>query len=144
MSVYHFSEGAFELPPSWLDQSVHMLVRGGGAPATGPTLVINREVMSAPFAEQVAANISSMRRTLPRFKLIEERHLVVGGLPAISIEFSWKRDSAAVTQKVIFVAYTGVMMHFTLSGGLGSWEDARGELERIVASIRFRAPESLA
>ncbi len=144
MAVYHFSEGAFDLPSGWLDQSVHMLVRGDGPPASGPTLVINREPLAAPFAEQVAANVSGMRRTLPGFKLIEEKRIVVGTLPAISVELSWKKDSAAVTQKVIFVAYASVMLHITLSGGLGSWETARAELERVVASIRFRSPESVA
>lgn len=143
MSRYNFAEGILELPPGWSDQTVTMLVKGNPEIAPGVTysLVINREPLKSPFEESVEHNLAMCKRTLPSFKIVERVASEIGELPAIDVQFSWRKDGHTVLQRMVFIHYPGTIVIVTLSAGTSSWTDGKEELEAMLASMRFRKPE---
>ncbi len=140
--MYHFAEGAFDLPAGFTDRSLNLFHR----PTTGGEIImsVTRETIpdGRSFEELTAQLIQSLSAKLRSFERVSNPHKTPLDVPTVRIAFRWLNPvSGLIYQEQCMALYDRQCVTFGIAGPAHEEERAAAELQSLLASLKLRRPE---
>lgn len=140
MAQFDNRDVVFDVPEGWRDRSIVVIEAPrmpGSAFTTNITLmrVEGRAESTAAFAMQQVADLSG---ALPRFELLSQKNVSLGGLPAIELLFQWTPPDGPIVQRITVFQRQGTFWSLTASARKGEWEKLVPDFDRVASSLRFQ------
>lgn len=149
MERYEGMDATFEAPPGWENRSVIAFAAPASAGRSPMNVVMTREPLVGGDSLQLHADRQLMAlATRPHFEVVESRVRDVGGRPARQVRFVWAAEHGKVEQVVVYVespdaeAPTAICFTATVGLDVGSSAELQANLDRLLASVRFRQPRT--
>lgn len=138
--MYVMNEATIDLPSAWKDQSINVM--SSGAPMEqGLTLTVTRDDIpfGMSFDEYLEDQIGQVEKSMNDFALLGRRQVVLDGMTATELECRWQAKQGQMHQ-LIYMAPTpsGRAIVLTVSAPGRLTETQKGEMKRVMATLRFR------
>jgi hypothetical protein len=134
METFSFREGAFEMGPGWVDESIQIL----RFPDRGGMTISRAPHQGRSLAECLDAATSGPRQRLRHLVEGPRASLEVGHLRAESIEWCFDVRGEVQFQRVVVVLLGAEMLTFVVTGPAGEKARLVSHFEAALASMRFR------
>jgi hypothetical protein len=120
MASYYLNEAVISLPERrFVDKTIHGLEAKLPGDKTLGVLVTRRPLESGQSLRAlVDENIELNKRRLGSFTVIDEKEALAGGLPAILLRTSWRREGRDLYQRQAHVVVGAQLLVFAVSGPL--------------------------
>ena len=143
MASYYMNEAVIDLPERrFIDKTIHGLEAKLPGDETLGVLVTRRPVeRERSLRALVDENIELNQRRLGRFTIIDEKQASVGGLPAILLRASWRRDGHDLYQAQAHVVVGPQLLIFAVSGPLEERRACDDTFGVMVETISWRHVE---
>lgn len=135
--IYHFHEGALELPQPFSDRTLHLLQLEGDE----CVLTITREVPAegVTLEEFVDDAIATVSRRMRRFELGERERSTAAGLPAILWTCRWMHpEKKLMFQKHLQLLNDGVILTVSAAGLVGSASAVGNAVAAAAKTLKLR------
>lgn len=140
MASYYLNEAVIDLPERpFLDKTIHGLEAKLPGDKTLGVLVHRRPVEgNKTLQELVDESITLNKTRLLAFKVLDEAERAVGGVPAILLRTSWRRENSELYQLQAHVVRDGNVIVFAVSGPLDEQAACDETFDSMVATITWR------
>ncbi len=130
-----------ELPADFVDQTIHTFIQPLPS-GMNRTLVVAQQPI--PEDKSILDLVDEIRtglsKQLPRFQLVSQQPISLGGLDAVEFKIRWAREGVMLFQAQAYVRVEAQLVAFTLGAPL---EDAKGTeaiFAQMIKSLKFRRP----
>ncbi len=138
--IYHMDDAVLELPPGFIDRSVHVL-EWRTPDGEAVVLVTQREPLpgTRPLADYVAQETKDYATRFEGYRAEEPpRDGAETALEALHRTFRWKRNEDVLYNHQVFVAAPPVVLVMTVTGKAAHREDVDRLVGRALADLKFR------
>lgn len=137
--MYHFDEGAFELPEDYTDRTVNIFEtkREGATVAVS----ITREPMPAGMSIEAVADhfVKEMSTRLRRFEILRRAPSTVGSMPAVEVLYTFfHQDGGLVAQEQVFIEYMDRLVLVGMTGPARLQATLSRELKEMLKTLKLR------
>lgn len=137
--MYHFAEGALELPDGFTDRTVNLFEskREGGTVVVS----ITRDAMPVGLTLEAVANrfLDEMSTRLRRFELQRRASSEIGFLPAVEVHYTFFHpDGGLVSQLQAFIQHGDRLILVAMTGPAKLLPGTTKEFKALLESIKFR------
>ena len=104
MPAYRINIATFDVPDTWVDQSITAFRLPAPAGGSEASFVVTRDAGKgvAPFDGYVSGQIDSLSRSLPEFALVKSDRMTANDRDAAWVEFTWVKDRQPMQLRQIF------------------------------------------
>ena len=138
MRTFHFDEGVFDIPAHWSDRTVNILTSSKGATADFSLVTSREDLNGEEFAVVVAAQMKTLSKQMPGFRLLGTRETTVAGLPAVESRISFNTSGGQMYQRHAAVGYYDKALFFTATTLFKAAEGCDAALDNVLASLKLR------
>jgi hypothetical protein len=150
MPRHEYRGVSLDPPADWIDRTIVAF----SAPAqsdnkSAPNLVITNEPMREGDTLRVCADrqLMEIAKQLQDFDICESTTTTVGGLPAISMRFTWTAHFGALEQTITLVERTTeagrVVTSFAATAKVQDAKTTHGIFENVLKSVSFGPPAAV-
>ena len=140
--MYKMNEGSIDLPDSWKDQTINIVVSGGTGSVPGLNFTVTRDDVpwGMEFDEYVTGEIEKAGNALTDFTVISQSGLHISGRAAVELECTWNAKQGPMHQIITTVDAPHHAMVLTASMPGKMSDTQRAEVRRIVATLDLTEP----
>lgn len=136
MPRYRIEEGSFVIGLRWQDNSVNIFSVGTSKPPQ-ISIVLVRERLNpdeelVQFAER---QMNQLAGTLKRFRVLEQRQIVVSGALALEAEFLWASADGSVNQRQVYIPCHDKILILTATAKERLSDAQNVEIDELLASF---------
>lgn len=143
MPNYRTNDARFDVPDTWLDQTIVAFRLPPAPGGTDASFVVTRDPSKGdkPFGSYAEEQAAACRKALPGFQLIRSDALAVNDRAAWWLEFSWKKDAQPLQLRQIMFdcGYHAMICTLTCSPRDIGFHD--GPWQGVMASMGFDRAE---
>lgn len=137
--MYHFAEGALELPEGFTDRSVNVFEskRDGGS----VVITMTREPMPQGLSLETVATrfLEEMSTRLRRFELHHRASTEIGFMPAVEVHYQFFHpEGALVSQEQAFIQHGDRMLNVAMTSAAKMLPGTSHEFKALLKTIKFR------
>jgi hypothetical protein len=143
MTQYEGKDLTFEVPDEWEDRSVVAYsAPTSRANPNAPNVVVTRDKLGngEDAAKYANRQIGDLAKQLTGFRLLEQRDVVLGGVPAKELVFSWLGSRGRIVQRLAMVLQGSRVVNVTTTVPTADAAKMAPVFDRIMGSLRFGAP----
>lgn len=136
--MYQINEGSLQLPPSWKDQTVNVMLTVGIG-EKGLSFTISRDTLpwGMSFESFAKKEIDSIATTLKGYQSIANVPMLIDGQPATRSEFKWMSPQGLVHQSMVITAKASKVLVFTASMPEMLSAEQQEEIAKILETFKF-------
>jgi hypothetical protein len=137
--MYHFAEGALELPEGFTDRTVNIFEskRDGGSVVVS----ITRDTMPAGMTLEAVATkfVDEMSTRMRRFEFQRRASTEIGFLPSVQVHYTFFHpDGGIVSQEQAFIQHGNLLIVLAMTSPAKLLPGTSKEFKALVDSIKFR------
>ena len=138
MRTFQFDEGVFDIPTSWSDRSVNILMSSTGETADFSLVTSREDLAGRDLGVVLATQMKELSKQMPGFKLLGQRETTVGGVAAIESRISFNTSGGPMYQRHAAIAYYGKALFFTATMLFRDAERCDAAFDGVLASLKLR------
>jgi hypothetical protein len=134
--IYHFQEGAIELPQTFFDRTLHILEMDDGCVVTVTRETPTPDVTLESFVDDAIAAIT---RRMRRFELVAKEKTTAAGVPAIAWSCRWLHpEKKLMFQKHLQVMSGGTILTLSAAALASQAASVEANLGSVAKTLKLR------
>lgn len=128
-----------ELPDGFVDQTIHTFIQPLPSGMNRTFVVAKQPVPDDKSILDLVDEIrGGLSKQLPRFQLVSQQPISLGGLEAVEFKIRWAREGVMLFQAQAYVRVEGYLVAFTLGAPLEDAKATEAIFSQTIKSLKFR------